>query len=426
MLNWRAEIILPWLNGFLREFVPFTPIAVLSVDLSSGMEDLCVPSRYRQAHVLIRYRKLPLCNVRMKVVQGRIRAVDLWNVAWRHGPTLQSEVLQDCLGSPSAHREQSPKRPSATIVVCTRNRTSDLKRCLDSIVPLMSDDVEALVIDNNPSDDETRKVVATYPVRYYRENRPGLNWARARAVSLATTELLLFTDDDVTVDRSWATQMRVPFADEQVAAVTGAVVPMEFELPSQELYEEYGGFNRGFAVKTFNLMTSIPAGAGRAGAGASMAVRRSLAVDMGLFDCELDCGTPSYSGGDFYAFYRLIRAGYSIVYWPSAIAWHRHRQTCADLKSMLYGYGVGVYSVLLRCLVEYRDIDALLLGLNWFRQYHLRELLRALFRRPGARPAELIWAEIRGVFHAPAAYRTVRKRERELGPLKPACEASAA
>jgi len=310
--------------------------------------------------------------------------------------------------------------------VCTRNRTFDLKRCLDSIVPLLSDEVEALVIDNNPSDDETRKLVATYPVRYYREDRPGLNWARARAVSLATTELLLFTDDDVMVDRGWATQMRIPFADENVAAATGAVVPMEFEHPSQELYEEYGGFNRGFAVKTFNRMTSIPAGAGRAGAGASMAVRRSLAVEMGLFDCELDCGTPSYSGGDFYAFYRLIRAGYSIVYWPEAIAWHRHRQSYADLKSMLYGYGVGVYCVLMRCLMEYRDADALLLGLNWFRQYHLRELLRALFRRPGARPAELIWAEIRGVFHAPAAYRTVRRRERELGPLKPACGARAA
>jgi glycosyltransferase involved in cell wall biosynthesis len=417
---------LSWLSNFLRKFVPFTPIAVLSVDLSSGMQDLRAPSQYRQAHVLIRYRGLPLCNVRMKVVQGRIRAVDLWTMAWWHGPALQTEVLRDWLGVADEDRQRTEKLPSATIVVCTRNRTSDLKRCLDSLVPLLSDDVEALVIDNNPSDDETRKLVSTYPVRYYREDRPGLNWARARAVSLASTDLLLFTDDDVAVDRGWATQMRIPFAEEQVGAVTGAVVPMEFEHPSQEQYEEYGGFNRGFAVKKFDLTTSIPAGAGRAGAGASMAVRRSLATEMGLFDCELDCGTPSYSGGDFYAFYHLIRAGYSIVYWPEAIAWHRHRQTYADLKSMLYGYGVGVYSVLLRGLIEYRDIDALFLGLNWFRQYHLRELLRSLFHRPGARPAELIWAEIRGVFHAPAAYRTVRNRERDLGPLKPACGVSTA
>ena len=356
----------------------------------------------------------------MKVVHGRIRAVDLWNMAWWHGPALQAEVLRDCLGSFDPGGKQKQQLPSATIVVCTRNRPFDLKRCLDSIAPLLSDDVGALVIDNNPSDDETEKLVAKYPVRYYREMRPGLNWARARAVSVASTELLLFTDDDVTLDRNWATQMRIPFANEQVAAVTGAVVPMEFEHPSQELYEQYGGFNRGLVVKTFSLLNSVPSGAGRAGAGASMAVKRSLAADMKLFDCELDCGTPSYSGGDFYAFYQLIRAGYSIVYWPEAIAWHRHRQTYADLKGMLYGYGVGVYCVLLRCLFEYRDTDALLLGLNWFRQYHLRELFRALLKRPDARPLDLISSEIRGVFHAPATYRTVRRKERQLGPLGPA------
>jgi glycosyltransferase involved in cell wall biosynthesis len=358
----------------------------------------------------------------MRVIGGRIRAVDLWNMAWWQGTALQTEVVRDSLALPMTDGNRRRQLPTATIVVCTRNRTFDLKRCLDSIVPLLSDDVEALVIDNNPSDDATEKLVAKYPVRYYREMRPGLNWARARAVSVVSTDLLLFTDDDVALDKNWATQMRIPFADEQVAAVTGAVVPMEFEHPSQELYEQYGGFNRGFAVKTFSLLNSIPSGAGRAGAGASMGVRRSLAIDMKLFDCELDCGTPSYSGGDFYAFYRLIRAGYSIVYWPEAIAWHRHRQTYADLKTMLFGYGVGVYCVLLRCLLEHHDTDALLLGLNWFRQYHLREFLRGLLKKPDARPLGLILSEIRGVFHAPAAYRTVRGRERKLGPLGPALE----
>jgi GT2 family glycosyltransferase len=173
-------------------------------------------------------------------------------------------------------------------------------------------------------------------------------------------------------------------------------------------------------------MSMVAAGAGRAGAGASMAVRRSLAVDMKLFECELDCGTPSYSGGDFYAFYRLIRAGYSMVYWPDALAWHRHRQTSADLNSMLYGYGVGAYTVFLRCLMEYGDLDALLVGMSWFCQYHLRELFRSLFKRRDARPLELILAEIRGVLHAPFAYRTVRKRERQLGPLRPTVGADAA
>ena len=398
----------------------FAPVPVLSVDLAEGVHDLTLDTKYRQAHVLIRYRGSPLCNVRIKATQGRVRAVDLWTVAWWNGRGLEGLVLRDSLADCETPLAGKSPLPSAIIVVCTRNRTADLRRCLDSIVPLLCSDVEALVIDNNPSDDETEKLVSQYPVRYYRENRPGLNWARARSVSLASTEILLFTDDDVVVDRHWATQMRIPFADPQVGAVTGAVVPMEFEHPSQELYEQYGGFNRGFSVKVFNIANTPAVTAGRVGAGASMAVRRSLAVEMGLFDCELDCGTASYSGGDFYAFYRLIHSGYSITYWPEALAWHRHRQTPADLKSMLYGYGVGVYCVLWRCLLEHHDLDALLLGTKWFFQYHFSELIRAVFKRPNARPLDLIWAEIRGVFHAPAAYLTVRRRERQLGPLGPA------
>ena len=397
----------------------FSPRAVLSVDLASGLHDVKVPEPYAQAQVLIRYRGAPLANVCLKVLRGRIRGVDIWAVAWEENRTLLQELaLNDALGSEIAP-PQCDTLPDATIVVCTRNRTEDLRRCLDSIVPQLCRELKALVVDNNPSDDQTRRLVADYPVSYYRENRQGLNWARARAVTLASTELLLFTDDDVVLDRDWAIQMRTPFLNQHVAAVTGAVVPFEFEYPSQELYEQYGGFDRGFRKEEFNLRTTVAVGAGRAGAGASMAIRRNLAVSMGLFEHDLDCGTPSYSGGDFYALYQLIRAGYNVVYWPRALAWHRHRQTVADLENMLYGYGVGVYSVLLRCLLEHHDFDALLLAVFWFFQYHVSEFLRTVLRRPGARPLELIWAEIRGVFQAPVAYLHLRRRERQFGPLPP-------
>jgi glycosyltransferase involved in cell wall biosynthesis len=408
-----------------EESVSFVRTAVLSVDLASGVLDLPVPSDYSQAQVLIRYLGTPICNSRLQATSGRIRGLDLWLVAWRENSSqLRDLVLRDILGV-QENTDVSDRLPSATIVVCTRNRTFDLRRCLDSIVPQLSKDVKALVIDNNPADDSTENLVQAYPVRYYRENRPGLNWARARAARLATTEVLLYTDDDVVLDRDWSAQLRRPFADQHTAAVAGAVVPLEFEHPSQELYEEYGGFYRGYLTRSFNLMNTIAVGAGRAGAGASMGVRRSLALSMKLFDWELDCGTPSYSGGDFYAFYQLIREGYNIVYWPQALAWHRHRQAHSDLRNILYGYGVGVYTVLLRCLLEHGDFDAVLLAVNWFRQYHLRELCRALLRRPKARPLDLIWAEIRGVFHAPRAYQVVRSRERQMGPLPVAAGANA-
>src|SRR5262249_487601 len=164
-----------------EEGVSFAPIAVLSADLAAGIPDVSVPSHCSQAQVLVRYRGTPICNPRLQINSGRISGLDVWSAAWRlQGTRLRDLVLKDPLGL------QDPpcladRLPTSTIVVCTRNRSFDLRRCLDSIVPQLSHDVQALVIDNNPSDDSTEKLVQGYPVAYYRENRPGLNWARARA-----------------------------------------------------------------------------------------------------------------------------------------------------------------------------------------------------------------------------------------------------
>ena len=104
------------------------------------------------------------------------------------------------------YHEQIPvsKFPSATIAICTRNRTDDLRRCLDALIKLPNDGQEILVIDNAPSNDDTLKLVEDYSkVRYVREPRPGLNIARNRALKEASNEIVAFTDDDAVPDQLW-------------------------------------------------------------------------------------------------------------------------------------------------------------------------------------------------------------------------------
>ena len=62
----------------------------------------------------------------------------------------------------------------------------------------------------------------------------------------------------------------------------------------------------------------LPVAAGNIGAGASMALRKSLVTSLKLFESELDCGTATLSGGDSYAFYRLLKEGHAICYTPQA------------------------------------------------------------------------------------------------------------
>ena len=65
--------------------------------------------------------------------------------------------------------------------------------------------LEILIVDNAPSDERTRELAAHWSeVRYVREPRPGLNFARNRALQEASGEILAFLDDDVIVDQHWS------------------------------------------------------------------------------------------------------------------------------------------------------------------------------------------------------------------------------
>ena len=60
-------------------------------------------------------------------------------------------------------------------------------------------------MDNAPSSEATRRLVERRGgrARYVREGRPGLDWARNRAIAEAAGEVIAFTDDDVEVDPGW-------------------------------------------------------------------------------------------------------------------------------------------------------------------------------------------------------------------------------
>lgn len=402
------------------------PVAILDIELRSAYEDIPVPPGHDFADALLRWNGSAIARKRFEARRGRVHIGDVWQAAHQIlGPALAARLVDSILPGTSLY--VGPKLPetSRTVVICTRNRPADLVRCLDSLMVAPSLNLEILVVDNAPSDESTFEAVSRYPVRYIREPRKGLNWARSRGILAASNEIVLFTDDDVVVDAGWSAAMCEPFRNQNVAGVTGVVMPAELVTEAQKMFEQYGGFPRWFTRTIFDSSTLPAVAAGRIGAGASMGVRRSVALKLHLFEAELDCGTEAQSGGDFYAFYQIIRAGYSMVSNPDAICWHRHRRTKSELRSMLYGYSVGVYTVLLRCLLQHGDWGAFRPGLSWFVGHHLPHLWRGVRRDPQVLPVDFTVAEIKGVFAAPRAYfRTKAVEQRTPWPSESACPAS--
>jgi GT2 family glycosyltransferase len=387
--------------------------------------DIVGISQHR-AMLLVRWAGRPVASIVVPVTGGRVTASAVRdalhrdrNALARLGLALLADWLDDTLGPVP----ESPV-PPWSVIVCTRDRPDDLRRCLDSLLAMALDGGEIVVVDNGSSDECTRRVVEARPlVRYVREDRPGLNWARARGAREATGEVLLYTDDDVVVSADWVDHMLRPFAEPRVAAVTGLVVPLELETHAQELFEVYGGLGRGYLERRWEATALHPSAAGVVGAGACMALRRSLVVDMRLFDVELDAGTRALTGGDTYAFYRLLDAGYLLVYTPEAVVRHRHRRDHDALRRALVGYSVGGFVMLSRALVEHRDFMALVVAARWLIDDHLRGFFRAARRRPDRMPLRLLVPYLAGCATGVARYAQLRRAERAQPARREALDA---
>ena len=392
------------------------PCAVVDVELSSGPCDIEVAGDYNEAFVLLRWAGRPIGRMWAKVDRGRIPAETIVQGALQHhGDMLARAALEGWLPAADSTPPADPQ-PTCSVVICTRDRPDDVERALEALCREAGPGVELIVVDNAPADERTAEVAARYPVRYIREPRPGLNCARMRGAREATGELVFYTDDDAVVTPGWVAAMRAPFARAEVAAVTGLVMPLELESPAQELFERHIGFARGFERREHTALSLTPVAAANVGAGASMGFRRSMLLELGLFDAELDAGTPARSGGDTYAFYLLLSQGKRVVYTPEAVSWHRHRRDFGELGRTLYGYSVGTYVYLLRCLLLHGDAQSLSAGWWWLTHHLLPQLFASLLRRPGAIPLALAWDELRGCAEVLRAYRTARQRERALTP----------
>jgi glycosyltransferase involved in cell wall biosynthesis len=302
-----------------------------------------------------------------------------------------------------------PATLSATVAVCTRDRTEDLQRCISALLAMPDDGQEILIVDNAPSTEDTLALVSRFPrIRYVRESRPGLDVARNCALRQASGQIIAFTDDDAAPDRLWLRSLMRNFTDPLVLAATGPTMPLELETAAQIDFQRYGGFVRGFKRIVYDANDHDPLLAWHAGAGVNMALKRDIVDAIGLFDEALDAGTRTQAGGDSDMFRRILRAGYRIAYDPQALNWHRHRRSQAELVRQLHGYEVATSAQLYKALVHERDYSALG-AFAWWMRREVRGLARSALRLRGAAPLALAGARFKGGLIGPRAYHLARR-----------------
>jgi len=240
--------------------------------------------------------------------------------------------------------------------------------------------------------------------------------------------VIVMTDDDVEMPPTWLETLIAPLARADVSAVTGNVLPLKLETEAQRLFELYGGLGRGFRRREVDGTWFAGFGRGAVptwelGATANAAFRASIFADprIGLLDEALGAGTPTGCSEDTYLFYRILRAGQTVVYEPAAYVWHSHRSDLAGLRRQVYDYSKGHVAYHLTTLVRDGDLRALLHLAIRLPRGHLWRIRRRLSGRDSY-PLRLSLVEICGHLAGPWAlwrsYCRVR-RDGRSGPYVP-------
>jgi GT2 family glycosyltransferase len=408
-------------------------IKVADLELTRPIQSIDGLSCYSFAQLLVRWNGEPIGFIKVPIHNDSCRASDIRKkIIQDLSPQLLQTITRaglrniDSLSNGSVRElffnEPAPCEidlPSVSVAVCTRNRAKDLAACLSALAQLKLPPTEILVIDNAPENDATRDLVGNFfpAVRYIVEPRPGLDWARNRAIVEARGEILAYTDDDVTVDPLWTEKIAELFAEHSdIMAVTGLVVPLELETESQILFEEYGGFGRGFDRKWYRASRAERShvagdfiGAGKFGTGANMAFRRSVFSEIGGFDPALDVGTVTQGGGDLDMFFRVLKHGHTLVYEPAALVRHKHRRSMEKLHMQIVSNGIGFFSHAVRNAIVFPEerggIVKFALWWIWF--WGIRRALRSLFK-PHIVPKKFIFGELRGFFIGLFRYQKAR------------------
>lgn len=360
------------------------PMRVLEVELGAPVEPIAAGQTpagdaYASARVLIRLHGAPLGTVEVSLANGDVAPEDLLaRVLAELSQPIREHLSLDDVAVPIVlpisglaqqpgcrSRPQLPAEPGlVTVVVATMGPPELLSRCLDSVLASDHPNFELLVVDSRPAEAIiepmlTRLYGDNARVRYVQEPQPGLSRARNTGLLFARGDVVVFADDDVTVDQQWLRSVASEFEnDETVACVVGLTQPAELNTAPQIYFDRCAHSNNGFTRRVLSISESQ--GSAFAddvwsfSAGAGMGLRRSLLGDLWAFDVSLGEGSLSRGGEEFDSRLELFFAGQKIVYQPRMLAWHWYDESYEDLLLALRSLGMGRGAVFAKQLLTSR------------------------------------------------------------------------
>jgi glycosyltransferase involved in cell wall biosynthesis len=226
--------------------------------------------------------------------------------------------------------------PFFSVLIPTRNRADLIGDCVGGILAQQHPSCEILVLDQSDGE-ATRQAVeragADDPmVRYVRAGGRGRSRALNAGIPRAAGRWIVMTDDDCEPQPGWLAALEAEArAAGPRAAVVGRVLPGPAEpgmAPPPSTIEETEPRDYTGRVCRDPVYPNF-------------AVPREAFAELGLFDVRMSVGTDLPGGEDNDFGYRLLRAGWRILYRPGPAVIHRAWRTPQARTALKRAYGLG-------------------------------------------------------------------------------------
>lgn len=228
-------------------------------------------------------------------------------------------------------------RPYVSIVIPNYNARDELRSCLNSLRRLNYDDREIIVVDSCSEDGSAEMVSEEFPeVKLIRTGKMGLGEANNLGIKKAKGELIVFdlNSDDV-VDENWLSHLVRSFEN---SPNVGIACGKRFLKGQDGILDSAG-------ARVHLIAGTVPAiGRGKLDSPKFNVlkdvdyvpvpmVRREVFDKIGLCDTEYYL---YYEETDFCL--RAKKAGYRILYVPSAVLWHKRSATIGNSNPRRHYY----------------------------------------------------------------------------------------
>jgi glycosyltransferase involved in cell wall biosynthesis len=217
------------------------------------------------------------------------------------------------------------KMPMVSVVICAYNAERTMRPCLESLNRLDYPNYEVVIVDDG-SRDRTAEIAMDFPdFRLIRQPNKGLSVARNVGMHAAGGEIVAYTDSDCVVDPHWLSFMVRAMNDGGFDGCGG---------PNYAPHEE--GWVEACVAASPGAPCHVLTADDRAEhlAGCNMAYRKAALLEIDGFDPQFTA-----AGDDVDACWRMLDAGFTLGFCPSAFVWHFRRNTVKAYYGQQRGYG---------------------------------------------------------------------------------------